>query len=57
MMTLVISALSATVLFWGLTEIGESRSTLSSAMKARMERIQQGLVVEDVQMNKPPNIC
>ncbi len=48
MMTLIITAISTTVLYWGLTEIGESRSALSGAMGTRMDRIKQSIVIEDV---------
>lgn len=48
MMTLITTALSTTVLYWGLTEIGESRTTLSGAMESRMDRIKQSIVIEDV---------
>lgn len=50
MMTLVTTSLATSVLLWGLTQVAESRTTLSSAVKARMERMQEGFVVEDVKM-------
>ncbi len=48
MMTLVTTSLAGVVLLWGLTEVGSSRNSFSSAIRARMERAQERLVVEDV---------
>lgn len=49
-MTLVISTMATSVLVWGLAQITETRTALSSAVQARIERLQQSLVVEDAQM-------
>ncbi|MBI2184359.1 MAG: hypothetical protein HYU39_05305 [Thaumarchaeota archaeon] len=48
MMTLVTTSLSAVVLLWGLNEVSTSRNSFSSAIRARMERVQERIVVEDV---------
>lgn len=50
MMTLVITALATVVLNWGLTVVGNSRTSLTGAVNARMNRLQESLVTEDVQM-------
>jgi len=50
MMTLVITALASVVLTWGLGSISSSRAALTGAVNARINRVQEGLVVEDVQL-------
>lgn len=50
MMTLVITSLSTSVLFWSLGQISDSRNAVSAALGARMDRIQQALIVENVEM-------
>ncbi len=50
MMTLVITALATLVLTWGLGVVSDSKNALGNAVNARMNRIQEGVVVEDVQM-------
>ncbi len=50
MMTLVITALATVVLTWGLGAVTDSKTALTSAMNARMSRLQEGIVVEDMQM-------
>lgn len=48
MMTLITTSMATVVLLWGLNEVGTSRDTFSSAIRARMERAQERLTVEDV---------
>ena len=50
MMTLVVTALASVVLTWGISTITESRAALGGAVRARMDRVQEALVVQDVQM-------
>lgn len=50
MMTLVITALATVVLTWGLGVVGDSRSAITGAVNARMQRMQEALVIEDAQM-------
>ncbi len=50
MMTLVVTALATVVLTWGLGAVTDSKTALASAMNARMGRLQEGVVVEDMQM-------
>ncbi len=46
-MTLVTTSMAGVVLLWGLNEVGTSRDSFSSAIRSRMERTQERLVVED----------
>ncbi len=50
MMTLVVTALASVVLTWGISTITASRASLGGAVQARMDRVQEGLVVQDVQL-------
>ncbi len=48
MMTLVTTSLASVVLFWGLGQVSESQDSFGLAMRARTEKTQERLVVEDV---------
>lgn len=50
MMTLVMTALSASFLFWGLDQVGQSRAQFASSVRTRIDRIQERIVVEDASM-------
>lgn len=50
MMTLVITALASVVLAWGLTAVSNSRTAITGAVNSRMNRLQETVVIEDVQM-------
>ncbi len=47
-MTLVTTSLASVVLFWGLGQVSESQDSFGLAMRARTEKTQERLVVEDV---------
>lgn len=49
-MTLVITALASVVLTWGLGTVSSTRVALDNAVQARIDRVQQSLTIEDVQM-------
>ncbi|MDG6898516.1 MAG: hypothetical protein JRN24_02130, partial [Nitrososphaerota archaeon] len=56
MMTIVIVALASVVLTWGLGTITDTRNALTGAVNSRMDRIQEGLVIEDVQYESPTSL-
>lgn len=55
-MTAVIVALTSVVLTWGLSTITNTRNALSGAVNSRMDRLQEGLVIEDVQYQSPTSV-
>jgi len=48
MMTLITTSLAGVVLVWGLNQVSTSRDSFSAAIRARMERAQERIVIEDV---------
>ena len=48
MVALVMIAMSTTLLFWGLDQVGQSRAQLNSAVRARTDRVQERIITEDV---------
>lgn len=54
-MTLITTSMAGVVLLWGMTEVGTSRDSFSSAIRSRMERAQERLVVEDAHFDSVSN--
>ncbi|MFQ6134556.1 MAG: hypothetical protein ACE5KU_01920 [Nitrososphaerales archaeon] len=49
MMTLVTTSLASVVLLWGLGQVNESQSSFGLAIRARIDKTQERLVVENVE--------
>lgn len=50
-MILITTSLATVVLLWGLNEVSTSRSSFSSSIRARTDRVQEHFTVEDVRFN------
>jgi len=50
MMALVTTSLATVVLLWGLGQVSESQSSFESAIRARIDKAQERILVEDVEV-------